>query len=268
MDNLLGLSRAEQEYAKVLMSRRLGAHAFTFMLTAASLWLQEPFIYITAACALISEGTAWWFKKAGSDSHARAEEGRRRVLIAQHLGENTNNIEDAKLLASFSKKARQNASDWQDDAYYSASGETGPERLCKALQESAFWSSRLYEAAARKSVTRVALFVIVTVFVVIVLAAIETESLASTAARFATCLLAAMISVDEVGQALTYRNAAYISDRVMHELDHIDPHATGQLINVFANYAIATASSAPIPTRLYNNEHDVIEAAWQDHCAG
>ncbi|WP_272027154.1 hypothetical protein [Kocuria rosea] len=263
MASILALSRAEQERSKKLMSRRLYAHGVTLALGIAALWLSEPYTYGAAVGALVSEALAWSFRRAAQEGHVRAEEGRRRALVAREMGADVGSLVTAELLAQFSSKSRQIAPQWEDDDYYSTKGRPAPERFQAALQESAFWSSRLYEIAARRGYIRLGALTAVLIMLLLVLGAAGGGDFLVVAARVATVFFVTLIGIDEIGQVSGFQDAARVSRRTVQELERIDPRRHEQMLNVFADYAVATATAAPIPTKIYKQHHDVIEDAWK-----
>ncbi len=263
MADLLALARAEQERAKTLLRRRLWCHGATLAFGLISLALPEPLVYAASVLALASESLAWYLKYVAGEAHQRAEDGRRRVLLARELGSEPDPLARASLLAAFSKHARRDAARWDDPDYYAAAGRPGLQRLSESLQESAFWSARLYCLAGRAESLRLTGIVAVIVFAVFVLNVIDAGSAAAVAARAATVALATLIVVDELGVALSWYAAAAASSKVSDRLEQVDSGDLGQMLTVFADYAVATATAPPIPTKIYISHHDVIDEAWK-----
>jgi len=263
MASLLALSRAEQERAKTLLRRRLWAHGGTLVLGLLALTVGEPVVYALAVLALITEGLAWYLRFAAAESHGLAEEGRRRATIVRELGTDPDTLGTASLVASFSDKARTDASHWDDPDYFAAVNEPGPERLRESLQESAFYSCRLYRAAGRRVLVRLGLITATVIGATLGVFSIEAVTGTEAAARAATVILAVLITTDELGLALSYFAAARTSERTVSRLDAVVPANLGQMLAVYGDYAAATALAAPIPTKLYSKQHNGIDAAWR-----
>lgn len=264
MASLFALSRAEQERAKILLKYRLWAHAGTLVLGLVALVLVEPAVYALPVLALITEGAAWYLKFTAMEAHGLAEEGRRRAVLIGELGADPDTLATAELRATFSDKARSTSARWEDPDYFSSSASPGFARLTDSLQESAFWSSRLYGAAARRDVLRIVAVVAVLVVVLLVLFSVDASSAAEAMARAATVFLATLITADLLGAALAYMAAGRTSGRVVRRLDRIDPSDAGHLLAVYGDYATATAMALPIPSDIYRKQHDKIDAAWRD----
>jgi hypothetical protein len=262
MDDLLALARAEQEHAKTALRRRLYAHALTLAVTIAALFVQEPGTYVLAAAALASEALAWTLRWRGTEGNDLAERGRRRAMIAAALGKDPDSTGTAALRTDFSDRATAHAAQWRDPDYWSSDLPPGPARLRDTMQESAFWSCRLYKAAAERTLARLGVFAGAAAFTVLVLIVAETGSVAETAARVLTVLLAVLITTDELGVWLSYRSARAAAERTVSLLDHVDLGDLGTALAVLGDYATATAGAAPIPTSVYGREHDKIAEAW------
>lgn len=263
MASLLALSRAEQERAKRFLSGRLWAHTGTLLLGLLALVVKEPVVYGLPVLALATEGVAWYLKFAGMESHSLAEEGRRRAVLMAELGTDPDALGTADLRASFSATAVTTAAAWEDNEYFASSATPGVARLTESLQESAFWSCKLYRTAGRRTLLRLIAAVAFLVLVLLALFSIDATSAAEAMARAATVVLATLVTADLLGVSLSYMAAGRTAERVVRRLDAIDNADMGQLLAVYGDYATATATAAPIPSSLYRQEHDKIDAAWR-----
>jgi hypothetical protein len=268
MGSLLGLARAEQERAKRLLRNCLIAHGVTLVLGLVSLMLSGPWVFMVAVVALLSEGAAWWFRSIGLEAHVLSETGRRRALIERELGRYPDSLGTAQLTTQFSDWATQHAAQWDDPTYYSETGQpAGPARLRMALQESAFWSSQLYKAAARGKLIRLCLVAVMITISALLVSVVEAGTPMALAARATTVALATLIAVDVISSIMSLFSAARVSEQVVRQLDDDQVSDLGQMLVVFADYSVATALSAPIPTRLYLAQHDRIDKAWKARLA-
>lgn len=261
--DLLALPRAEQERAKVRLRARLWAHGGTFVLCSVALFATEPAVYVTAVLALCTEAAAWFLRFQAGALHDQAEQGRRRATLIGELGSDPDSLSTSGLLADFSDAARVAAPKWSDPSYYASAQSPGPERLRESLQESAFWSSRLYRAAGQKVLMRTALLSALVVIGLLLAVGLDAASAGEAAARAATVALATLITADELGMALAYFGAGRTSDQVVTRFDMVDPADLGQMLAVYGDYATATALAPPIPDKLYRKRHDATDAAWR-----
>lgn len=264
MADLLALARAEQEHAKALLRRRLWGHGATGIIGLLGLVLDEPLVFALPGLAIATEAYAWWTRLLGTGAHERAEEGRRRAVLARELGSDPDCLGSASVKAEFSANARSEAARWVDPDYFSSAEDPGPARLRESLQESAFWSSHLYRAAGRASSVHLGLTTAAIVGALLVVFGIDAGDAGVAAARIVTVLVAAFVASDQLGMAISYFSAAKMSARVVERLDNVQVTSLGQMLAVYGDYSVATAQAAPIPTKLYLREHDAIDEAWRN----
>ena len=262
MASVLGLSRAEQERAKRLLRDRLYAHSATLLLGLVSLVLPDPWVYAAAVAAFVTEGAAWWLRSSGLDAHTLAEAGRRRALIERELGKDADSLGTALLTNEFSDWARQHES------------QVGRPRLLRD-----HWPSRprtppsctpgkrvLVKSALPRSgsgeLIRLCGILAIIVIAALLLGVVTAGSAETLAARAVTVAVGTLIAVDEVSVVLSLFGAARVAERVVRQLDTLQPDDLGQMLVVFADYSVATALGSPIPTRLYLAQHDRIDTIW------
>jgi hypothetical protein len=265
MASLLALSRAEQEWAKDVRKRRLWAHVVAFLAAAAALFAPAPWTYTLGAVVAIAEVTAWTLRQWADGLHTRAEEGRRRALVAQGLGRADDDLGAAAVVACFSERARQIASQWEDADYWSSNEPTGPKRLRESLQEGAFWSWHLYDAAAARAFLWLIATALTSGALLVVLLSLGLDATAELVARVLIVALTVAISADVLGDVLAFRSAARVAARTVDRLVPADFSDPGRVAVLVGDYATATAKAPPIPTRVYQDAHDRIDEAWQSH---
>jgi hypothetical protein len=260
--SLLALSRAEQEAAKRLfVSSRLG-HLLTLVFTAIAFFVDGRPTYFLAVAALLSEGAAWTCRVFADRRHSLAEEGRRRALLCDAFDAPPGAITIREVRASFSKRAYVTAEVFEDPDYYDSDALPGPARLRDHLQESAFWSSNLYRAAAR--VAMCACVIPAAVVIVALLIAAGTESGRDTLviARIGVAFLSFLVFSDLVTHVLGWRDAAEKSRDVTRRLEKDSLDETATALAVYGDYSVATATTPPIPSMLYNRQKQRIAEAW------
>jgi ABC-type multidrug transport system fused ATPase/permease subunit len=264
--SLLALSRAEQEVAKRAFTASRLAHVGTLAVSLTTLFATGTLAYYLALGALLTEVGAWILRFRGDRRHWLAEQGRRRALLADALGTATERLALRDLRASFSRRAERLASDWEDSNYYAADEDPGLARLSSEMQESAFWSRRLYRLAWHLSlVMAVALLVLVIVALFIVIGA-GSSNASLQVARVGVIFLSFLVFSDLLTQAIAWWDASQKSEEVYRRLDtELGEMATA--LAVFGDYCVATATTPPIPTMLYRFEGPRIEKAWRETSA-
>lgn len=262
MADLLSLSRSEHENAKTLFARRSTAHCITAALGIIALVVPEPAVFLFPIFALVSETTAWGFRKAGQEAHERAERGHRAAAIGYAFGEMPNRATDALILTEFSDTARAHASEWEDPAYFDSSAPVGLKRYAEVLLESAFWSTSLYRAAAQRLQLWLALTALVAGSGVLALFTMEHGTSSEIVARSITTVLATLIASDLFETCAGFASASSQSKSVVDRLSANPEISPAEAIGIAGDYAQATVTAAPIPTRVYEREFSSIEEAW------
>jgi hypothetical protein len=239
------------------------AHLLTLLLTLPALFLDGKWAYFLALAAVLSEVIAWTYRIRADRRHSLAEEGRRRALLADGLGTSTDELALRDLVVNFSKRAKETAPAHEDSRYYASNAPPGQARLRAAMQESAFWSRNLYGAAAKAAgLVSGVLFVLVVVALLIVIGT-NSASASVAVARIGVLFLSFLVFSDFATQALAWADAAAKSNAVYLRLQAEDLEDVAAALAVFGDYSVATATTPPIPTVLYNRRREYIEAAWR-----
>lgn len=261
--SLLALSRAEQEAAKRWFVRSRVAHVLTLLLTVPALFVEGEAAYFLALAAAASEVVAWTYRIRADRRHSLAEEGRRRALLADALGVQTDALALRGLRARFSGRACESAAGFEDAHYYASTAAPGSARLRAAMQESAFWSRDLYGAAA--SAAKLAAGVLLVLVVTALLIVVGTNSASATVAvaRIGALFFSFLVFSDIGTQALAWTDAAAKSNEVYLRLEADDLADDAAALAVFGDYSVATATTPPIPTFLYERRRGQIEEAWR-----
>jgi hypothetical protein len=260
--SLLALSRAEQERAKGWFLRSRLAHFLTLLLTLPALFLDGRWAYFLALSAVVSEVVAWTYRILADRRHSLAEEGRRRALLADGLGRSTDELAIRDLRLRFSRRAELTAPNFEDPHYYSSDEAPGPARLRAEMQESAFWSHNLYEAAAKSAGIGAGVLLVLVVVALLVVIGTNSATASVSVARIGALFLSFLVFSDVATQALAWFDAAGKSNDVYLRLQVEDLEDEATALAVFGDYCVATATTPPIPTLFYKHRHDRIERAW------
>jgi hypothetical protein len=130
------------------------------------------------------------------------------------------------------------------------------------MQESAFWSRRLYRVAWQVSLAvSLALLVLVVVALLVVVGA-GSSNASLQVARIGVIFLSFLVFSDLLTQTVAWWDASEKSEEVFRRLDR-ELGETATALAVFGDYSVATATTPPIPTILYKLEGPRIERAWR-----
>ncbi len=139
---------------------------------------------------------------------------------------------------------------------------TGEERLRDNMRESAFWSRDLYGTAARWTLYPAVGLVAAIVIVFFVVAGIGAESTTLLVARLGVVFLSFLVFSDLLVQANAWREAATRADRTHRRLTAAPFGNPGEALELFAEYAVATAATPPIPGLVHERRQGRISRAW------
>jgi len=263
MASVLALSRAESANAKRMSRWALWAHALTVVLAFAALVLDAPWVYWLAFGTLLGEGAAWWSRLQALATHSRAETARRRALLITSFGADPGDLDTVDVTQRLTDWARRNASKYEDGEYWSSTLPPGPTRLKETLQESAFWSTHLYRAAATRALRVFGGLVLIVGVAALALVFADAGEVGVMAARAIVVILTALVATDALADSLRWSSASRAAETVDRRLVSADLSDPGTLAAIIADYATATEGAAPIPNRLYEKCHNRLNTAWQ-----
>jgi len=180
------------------------------------------------------------------------------------LGVDEEPLDTTDLRRRFSARLETQARKFEDEEYYASKEAPGLERLRSHLQESAFWSKGLYEAAAQRSFWVWGAVATVVVLVSYFAQPFVAAATAEIAVKAMVIFLAFLPATDGFGQALGWAGAAKQADAVDRRLERLDAQAREPLIAAFADYSVAAACTAPIPAWVYDAERERLNTLWRE----
>lgn len=264
MTTLLALSRAEFELVNRLHRYRLAAHVITLVVSAGALFVREPIAYVCSVAAFVTEAIAYVVRQMASERQSHASEAMRRARLMDALGHTAEPLDLADIRAGFSKRTEKAASGHEDPSYYATTASVGPKRLVEILQESAFWSKHLYEAASVRGLILWSAVLVVVLGTIVFGMPFFSPNLLLNLARAAALFLAFVSATDGLTRALEWRSAAKRTGCVDRRLEHVSGAEQEPLLAVFADYSVITAAAPPIPPSIYKAERTRLNELWRD----
>ena len=264
MASLLALSNAELEEAKRWFRYRNAANVVTLITGLAALFIPSPIAYLLALLALVFQAAAWWCRYEGASLQSMAEEARRRALLIDALGTVHEPLDTVDIRQKLSEGAESRAEEFENPNYYTTTKPIGPERFRDYLQESAFWSKHLYDAAAKRSFVLSAVLVIAVLLTALIALPLISGNAQLLVARTLVVALGFITAYDEFGRALAWRAAAVQAEAVDRRLENLDITSAEPALGVFGDYSVATATAPPIPTALYKKRQNRLNRGWEE----
>ncbi len=179
------------------------------------------------------------------------------------FGETRESAQAVDLRAKISRPLLKAAAEIEDPTYYASTAPSGRRRLVELLDESSFWSKHLYRTAAFESLCVSGAVVGALVIGGLIAEPFAGAGTALAVTRSIVIFLTLLFTVDELGSAVTWRHSAEAASCVNSQLEKIEVDHEPQLMTLFADYSVATATAAPIPQHIYEREKDRLNQLWQ-----
>lgn len=262
MVSILALSFVAEERAQELHSRALQVHFSTLIIGLASLYASETITYLLAITALCAEGTAWWLRQKAAKAHELGRRGRRQAILADSFASEMEPYETVALRGAFDDSWTDLAKAHPVKNFYSSSCPPGPQRLRENIQESAFWSHRLYAAAQKRLLAKAVVCIVIITIVVMSALPLATSATSLLVARIALLIATLLVAIDVVGRIIAWGAAAAAADAIDRRLEHRETFGEQSALSAFADYATVTALAPPIPTVLYQQLKARLNEEW------
>jgi hypothetical protein len=260
---LLELATAEQENAKRLLYRFVPiCQTLSGFGALGALFTPLPWAYVIAVLVVLLQVTSWMLRSHGGGLHRRAEEARRRAMLVSAFGTDAERLDATNIRAVMSKRACRVAATKDRSDYWASSEPPGPAKLLSQKQESAFWSYHLYKAAASAMFKVLGVVVSGLIAIAFLGIAIFSGHTDLAVARVIVVLFSSLIGLDVLGQARAWQASAAEAERVDRRLESLAGDDLEPMLATIADYAVATATAAPIPEHVYNAERARLHELW------
>ena len=263
---LMALARAGSERAKSILKLRLLTRIVVLVAGCGALFVPKAWdktAYVLSVAALALEVLVWILNRWGQRKHELGESARRHAMLASAFRESPEPIEERDLRSQFSKYDEALALKLEEPKYYASSADSGLPRLSELLQESSFWSKYLYEKAASRTYQLLVLLLGgITVAALVALPTTASDT-ALLIARAVVVVLGVFIGMNVFGRARCWAGAARQTEIVYRRLLAAGARPSSKvLLGIFADYSVATASCAPIPTDLHRKNRERLNRLW------
>lgn len=266
---LLRLARAEQHRAKLLRTYRWCAHAVTFTIGLAGLWLSGEASYIAALLAVVSETGAWMLRQRSRARHQRAEQGKRIAELRRFYEPATAAGAETDFRRAVSSWACDHADEerFDDSDYWDAPSGEGREPLRRAVREAAWWSSNLYDEGRKAAALAAGVAVGFVLTSLVLFLFVGLASAAEEVGRITLLVIAGLISADALSLRADWSTASADSNTAYLSLT---PAASSDadLFSLYVGYRALTAGTEPIPDWIYRRHRDRLNAAWRAENGG
>lgn len=266
-ERLEGLTGAEFAKAERLYRWASRTQVAIAVLAAGSIFLIDTTTNVMAAAAALILYVVWsaldWSYR---DSRGQAERGRRALLIADGLGGCVSPGEMRDVEAHFSV-SEATARDSRNPEFFASERAVGEARLTELIEESGFYSCRLYRLSATWAWSR---FVVAGFIALILLISsvtlMDVEQLA-LGARLVCTVLIFLVGQDVLGAARAYMRAheALASLQARVRAVRQVGYPKGDLLLLLGDYNSAVEGAPLMAPGVYKREAARLDALWRAH---
>lgn len=264
---LEGLTNAEFGKAERLFTWSGRAQLALAVLSAVTVFVSDTtatlLLAILAAAIFAGWAYADWLYRA---SRAQAERGRRALLIVDGLDGTVSPGEVRDIEAGFTVTNEQGARTHNPE-FFASTKDKGKERLLDLIEESAFYSCRLYRLSAAATWLKLVLFgaICLGLFISTVYF-IDAETIAFTS-RLVLVVLIFLISQEVLGSARDYERAhlALSSTQARIRAIRAAGYPEGDLLVFMGDYNSAVEGAPLMAPGVYQRNAARLDELWRRH---
>lgn len=262
---LLGLQRAEFEKAKRYARHAAHAQAIVAAIAAAVVIINRPTFGYAGAVTGLLVAVVWLALSIFSRRlQHTAERARRILLLSTGLGVNLSGKAYSDLFSQFSSSAAEGVKH-QDAKYFTQISVPGYHSLAKLLSESAFWSKNLYGHAGHRAWWRFTMYAIVCLILLFIFPLLKPSSWSLKMAQIVCIALTWIVTGSVFREAYSLTVAARAIDDVEGRIESMmnAGQTEHDLLVLFGDYNAIVQDTPLIPTNIYENNKDSLNALWK-----
>jgi hypothetical protein len=192
------------------------------------------------------------------------ERARRAGLLAGGLGLQLT-PEDLRDLVDAAAISLPEAAQFQQPDYYAAQSPPGKERLREMLEESAFWSSRLFEASATQTMTQFRWLLVAVVVIVLATVPLASREFTINEMKVVLILLGFLSSGEMLEKAWRYDVAAKSVRRIELRLQALREGGSRfeRLLPLLMDYNSAVEAAPMMAPGVYRKHRERLDHLWK-----
>lgn len=231
-------------------------------------WLSNASKVVAYSCAILGvilQAARWWCQRIAANRHALGSTIKRRAMLIDSLGPSTEQL-DIRLLRELAgaQAAIRAEAHSVTASYYASTEPPGLSRLRENIQESAFYTHRLYSKAATATFTKFGITTFCIVVGLLIVIGLASREMTIVVANCILAFVAFLVSADQLGQAMSWYGGAMNVERIERRLDTIASDEPAPYMAAFADYEAATAMAPAVSTKLYEKERIRLDSLWRD----
>lgn len=264
---LQGLTGAEFGQAERYFRAASNLQVLVTLTAAVSIFVTDGVLSLIAGAITLALFAAWAFQDwSYRDSRAQAERGRRALWIADGLGDRISREELRDVEVGFTVSASDGAAA-ENPNYFASKAPAGEARLSELMEESGFYSCRLYRRSATWAWRRLAGATLVAIALLLSSIVFGSSEGAVTVARLVCTGLVFFIGSEVLGSARAYTRAYESLSSWQARLRAIRAkgYPTGDLLLLFTDYNSAVEGAPMMAPGVYNKDKDELDNLWRRH---
>ncbi len=221
--------------------------------------------YSCAVLGVILQAARWWCQRIAANRHALGSTIKRRAMLIDSLGPSTEQL-DIRLLRELAgaQAAIRAEAHPVPESYYASAEPPGLLRLRENIQESAFYTHRLYSKAATSTFTKFGITTFCIVVGLLIMIGLASQEITIVVANCILAFVAFLVSADQLGHAMSWYGGAMSVERIERRLDNIASDEPAPYMAAFADYEAATAMAPAVSTKMYEKERIRLDSLWRD----
>lgn len=264
---LQGLTGAEFSKAERHFRWASRLQVFVTFVAALSVFITSGSASLVAGAVSLALFATWaWHDWSYRDCRAQAERGRRALWIADGLGDRISREELRDVESGFHITAAEGEQAENLD-FFASKKPAGDARLTELMEESGFYSCRLYRNSARWAWGMFALALAVAFCLLLSAIVFASDDQAIVLARLVSTGLVFFIGAEVLGAARGYTRAYEALDSWQARLKAVRAkgYPNGDLLLLFTDYNSAVESAPMMAPGVYKRNAAELDRMWRRH---
>jgi hypothetical protein len=200
------------------------------------------------------------------DSRAQAERGRRALMIVDGLGDKVSSGELREVEACFTV-TREKGAAAQNPEFFASRKAPGEPRLTEMLEESGFYSCRLYHFSAGWAWRRLTVSFVISIALLLSAIMMADTSQLVTSARLLCTVITFLVSNEVLGAGRAYLRAHQALDGLQARVRSLRQcgYPRGDLLILLADYNSAVESAPMMAPGMYKKHRERLDELWGQH---
>lgn len=216
-----------------------------------------------APLSLLLAAATLWFTSRSRQRRIWGEKARRATLLVDGFGLRLS-AGDMRRFFAASPHSQEDLADWNDPKWFASAEIPGAKRAADLLEESAFWSTHLFEASAEQASLLLAGSLLLTLACFTVTLRLSSNLGGWPPLRVFATVAASIISVEFLTRASLYRTAARSAAEIIQRIATIRQadYPKDDLLLAFADYNSIVETAPMMAPGVYARNQKKLNDIW------